>query len=48
VFGTGSPELAGPEITARVAAKWSGFLEETRQAVREAAEQLTHRAAAAV
>ena len=47
VFGTGSPERAGPELTGRVAAKWSGFLEATRQAVREAATRLAERGAAA-
>lgn len=46
VFGTGSPERAGAELTERVRAKWSAFLQETRQAVAEAAESLQPRASA--
>lgn len=46
VFGTGSPERAGAELTQRVLTKWSGFLQETRQAVSEAAERLQPRAVA--
>ena len=39
-FGTGSPELAGPELTQRVIQKYDAIFDETRKAVRKAAERL--------
>lgn len=39
-YGTGSPELAGPELTQKVLQKYEPIFDEFRQAARKASERL--------
>ncbi len=39
-YGTGSPELAGPELTQKVLQKYEAVFDEFRQAARQAAARL--------